>query len=302
VSGAGSPSGTVVVAHAGALNAVLAEKIGPAFSAATGFGVECIAGASVRLANDIRRGLIAPDVYLSADVETNALLMGPQNVCLVTWHVTIARNRMALVYSPHGRFCNELDAAASGALPWFEVVQRTDFRFRRNDPRTDPGGYRVLFVLQLAERHYGIPGLKDRILGGDANEEQILSGGYRPLQDGEVDAVLTYETIARDKGLAFVPLPAEIDLSEPSLAPLYATASYTNLDGHTFCGAPALFSATILQRAAQPEAAEAFVRHLLSASGQNALAAHGFLKADALIGGDAESAPPGLVALREHAG
>src|SRR5262249_38955083 len=161
---------------------------------------------------------ITADVYLSADVATNALLMGAQNNDLASWYVTIARNRMALVYGPRSRFRAELDAAAAGALAWHELLQRPGFRFGRNDPRADPGGYRVLFVPELAERLYRIPGLKQRILRGDENEDQILAGGYKPLQDGVVDAVLTYETIARDKRLSFVSLPAEVDLSEPSLA------------------------------------------------------------------------------------
>src|SRR5215218_4070899 len=73
-------SGAVRAYHAGSLNAVIGQDIVPAFTAATGLTVESRGGASVDLANAIRSGEIAADVFMSADAEVNdEVLMGPAN-------------------------------------------------------------------------------------------------------------------------------------------------------------------------------------------------------------------------------
>ena len=67
---------------------------------------------------------------------------------------------------------------------------------KRSDPRVDPGRYRGIFVLALAEAHYDIPGLKRAVLGDDENEAQIGAGDYAALKRGEIDAAITYLTNA----------------------------------------------------------------------------------------------------------
>src|SRR5262249_32917431 len=154
-----------------------------------------------------------PDVYLSADAEVNQVLMGPQNGDKVRWFAVMTGTRMVLAYSPKSRYKADLDAAAAGQALWFEVLLSPDFVFRRSDPRTDPGGYRTVFVFQLAERFYGRAGLREQILRGDDNEEQMFTTSVKSLLDGSVDAAMFYVTIARDLGLPFIQLPDALDLS-----------------------------------------------------------------------------------------
>src|SRR5215216_5498221 len=117
-------SGAVRVYHAGSLNAVLGQDIGPAFTAATGLRVESRGGASVDLANAIRSGEIEADIFMSADAEVNdEVLMGPANGDLVRWYAVMCRQRMVLAYSPASRFAADFEAAASGAKAWYEVLQ-----------------------------------------------------------------------------------------------------------------------------------------------------------------------------------
>ena len=71
------------ICHAGALKAVLANEIVPAFRDANGCDVELHGGQSVRLANELRRGTLVADLFLSADAQVNALLAGPQNGDLI---------------------------------------------------------------------------------------------------------------------------------------------------------------------------------------------------------------------------
>jgi len=235
---------TITIAHAGSLSNVLTGDLGPAFTRLTGYTWINIAGPAVGLANQIRSGAIAPDVYLSADAEVNQVLMGPQHGDKVRWFAVLAGTRMVLAYSPKSRYKADLDAAAAGEAHWFDVLQSPGFVFRRSDPNTDPGGYRTVFVFQLAERFYGRTGLREQILRGDDNEEQLFTGSLQSLADGSVDAAMFYVTIARDLGLPFIQLPDAIDLSNPALAAKYRSAHYTNPLGQTFYGTPAVYSLT----------------------------------------------------------
>ncbi|MCL4861948.1 MAG: molybdopterin-dependent oxidoreductase [Caldilineaceae bacterium] len=62
---------------------------------------------------------------------------------------------------------------------------------KRSNPRTDPGGYRSIFVLRLAEHYYQLPGLKERTLQDDDNGDQLL---MEPLNlfNGSVDAQYSF--------------------------------------------------------------------------------------------------------------
>lgn len=283
----------ILVAHAGSLSVLIENDLAPGFTDSTGCKVTRYAGPAVGLANQILEGSLAPDVYMSADGETNQLLMGEAGGDKVRWYLRFARTRMVLAYSPQSRFLAEFTAAANGELPWFEVLQRPGLVFLRSDPRVDPGGYRALFVFQLAEQFYGRSGLKQQILQGDENEAQLLSG--RPnLQDGSVDAVMMYVTSAANYGLPYIQLPAEIDLSSGALADWYRTASYTNPKGQRIYGTPAAYSITIPQAATNPDGAARFVTYLFSADGRAALEHYGFVPVKAHPGEDPAAVPAEL--------
>jgi hypothetical protein len=60
------------------------------------------------------------------------------------------------------------------------------------------GGYRALFVFDLAERLYNLPGLKQRVLRDDPNEAQYFdrTKDFPLIRDGHIDVFLTYITNA----------------------------------------------------------------------------------------------------------
>lgn len=289
----------LLVAHAGSLSSMLQDDMVPGFTDRIGCHVIRRAGPAVGLANAILANELAPDIYMSADVATNRLLMGDQGGDKVRWYFSCARTRMVLAYSPQSRFRAEFAAAASGDKLWFEVLQLPGLVFLRSDPRVDPGGYRSVFVFQLAERHYRRPDLKEQILRDDENEAQLLAG--RPsLFDGSVDAVMLYITSALDLGLPYIQLPDEIDLSSPALADWYRTASYTNPRGQRFDGSPATYSITIPQGAANPAGAAEFVKYIFSDVGRIALQRHGFTPTAPLLGGEFAAVPADLRPLLAH--
>ena len=288
---------SVLVCHAGSLNAAIGQEIGPGFTAETGIPVQNVGGASVDLANEIRSGRIRPDVFMSADAEViDQVLLGPENGD-ARWYVIMCRQRMVLGYSPSSSFRAAFEAAAAGTRPWYEVLQTPGLVLKRSDPRVDPGGYRGIFVLALAEAHYGIPGLKQAVLGDDENEAQIGAGDYASLKRGEIDAAITYLTNAVGAGVPYVELPREVDQSDPALASFYATASYTTPLGQTFHATPLVYGVTIPSAAPNPDGGAAFVRYLLSEPGRGALTRRGFLPADVLVAGDEAAMPPSLRAL-----
>ena len=98
---------SITIAHAGSLSAVLTRDLAPAFASTTGHMWTPIAGPAVGLANRIRTGEIAPDVYMSADAEVNRILMEPATDALVRWFLVMAGARMVLAYSPKSRFAAE---------------------------------------------------------------------------------------------------------------------------------------------------------------------------------------------------
>jgi molybdate/tungstate transport system substrate-binding protein len=287
----------VVAYHAGSLNGAT-NDLGAAFTATTGFSFHHVGGPSITLAEQIGSGAIHADVFMSADAEVNdEVLMGDVHADKVRWYFLMARQRMVLMYSPASRFATQFEAAAAGRARWYEVVQRPGFALKRSDPRNDPGGYRAVFVFQLAEQHYAVPGLAASIFGpaGPNNEDQIASNKtIEDLRNGGVDGLIGYLTGAIGLGLPYITLPDEVDQGNPELADFYASAAYTTPHGQQFHGTPLVYSATIPEGAHNQPAAEAFVRHLVTAPGQTILERRGFGRVQALVGGDSTSVPHAL--------
>jgi molybdate/tungstate transport system substrate-binding protein len=287
-------SSSLKVLHAGSLTSLVRQGLGPALSKAHGIVVASEPGHSVALATAIKGGRLRGDLYLSADAEVNQLLLGPANGEWIRWFVVFARNAVVLAYSPKSRFLTDFEQARSGAIPWYQLLLQPGVQIRRNDPHLDPMGYYTLLVCALAEEHYGLPDLKARLLGSDANPEQVKPFTLAQLESGEIDAMFLYLSAAQGLGLPYLPLPDEINLGNPALAADYARVHFTTDAGQTFHGKPISFSAAILNNASNPPAALQFVEYLLSPPGQQLVQAAHFLPGPALVGGDASSVPPHL--------
>jgi molybdate/tungstate transport system substrate-binding protein len=285
------------VALAGTMEQVISRHIGPAFTAATGYNLDVTRAPSVALANRIAAGELKPDVYISSDANVMELVMGPANNDRSRWYLPILRSRTVILYSPQSRFNSDFESVREGKLPWYEMMQRPGLVLKRPNPDIDSGGYRALFVFDLAERLYKLPDLKQRILGDDHNDAQYFdrTKDFALIRDGHIDAFLTYITNALVEGFPFLDLPEEIDQSNPSMQKWYETASYTNPRGQTFRGAYAAYAVTIPVAAANPAAAEAFVRLLLSEKGMTMFERAGFQRFNELrVVGDHAAVPESL--------
>ena len=282
------------VALAGTMEQVIRRQIGPAFTAATGYTLDVTRQSSVLLANRIASGELKPDVYISSDANVMELVMGSANNDRARWYLPILRSRTVIMHGTQSRCNNDIEMVRAGKLPWYELMQRAGLVLKRPNPTVDSGGYRAIFVFDLAERLYKLPGLKQRVLGNDDNEGQYFdrTKEFPLIRDGSIDVFVTYITNPLVEGLPFLDLPEEIDQSNPSMQDWYATASYTNPRGQTFRGTYAAYAVTIPVAAANPTAAEDFVRLLLSEKGMTTFERAGFYRFKELrIAGDESAAP-----------
>jgi ABC-type molybdate transport system substrate-binding protein len=289
-----SQNRTVSVLYAGSLATVMENGLGPASSKATGYQYHGEAQGSLAAARMIRDRLRTPDVFISADPSVNEnVLMGSNNGDLVTWFLTLASSQLVLAYNPNSKFAEKFQAASAGTIPWYEVLKTPGLRFGRGDPRTDPKGYRTLFLFELAGKHYHNPELPG-LIGDPVNPDQVFPEIVllARVQSGQFDAGIFYKHEVVAHKLPFVSFPPEISLGDPKLSAFYAQATYTTPAGEHVRGAPILFTITIPKTVRNKAAAEAFLRFMLSSNDQ--LKEFGFGTVDHLIGGDASQIPTEL--------
>lgn len=188
--------------------------------------------------------------------------------------VPLGRTRMVLAYTHKSRFSGELSAGN-----WYQILTRPGVETGRSDPTLDPGGYRALFVMQLAQKFYGVPGL------AAALEAAAPLRNVRPksadlvalLQTGNLDYAWEYEAVALSSRLDYLRLPSEIDLGEPSAAGLYAAArvvlpSRGTAHGLVLAGAPIVFGAATLRAAPHGSVGQRFITYMTSTAGRVVLA------------------------------
>ena len=225
--------------------------------------------AAVRKLTELDR---IPDVLALADGTLFPALLQPE---YTSWHAVFARNAMVLAVSP---MVPPDDRGTADT--WPDVLLDRSVRWGQADPAVDPAGYRTIMVFDLAERHYGRPGL------GRALRNRSEPRYTRPksadlvalLQLGELDYAWLYASLARFHELPYVALPEAINLSDPRFADEYHRA-VVRVPGRT--GAPRdtieirgraiEVAVSVPIDAPHPEVAQAFFRFLVSANGQSIL-------------------------------
>jgi molybdate/tungstate transport system substrate-binding protein len=224
----------------------------------------------------------------------------PDGTPYADWHIRFATNRLGVAFTPESRYAAEINSDN-----WYDILLRPDVNLGISDPRLDAVGYRSLMLIRLAEDYYGaedlfyelvtsnfnapIRGQKDgsgylitvpELL--EAKSSRIYLRGFSVqllslLEAHQIDYAFEYESVARQHGLEFVPLPEEIDLSAEALAADYAkvvvTLDYRRYKTVTpvFQGLPIIYGVTIPRSAPHPEEAMEFLQFLLGHDGQRIL-------------------------------
>jgi len=302
ITSAARRSGTANVAFAGSLLRLDNQVLGPAFTAATGYGYQGRGAGSDALAQEVRAGEITPGVFESIGSAPIKALPA----ALTDWYVPLASSPLVIAYDPHAPDAAVFRAASSGrpaALRrMFEAMAAPGFRLGRTDPATDPQGQALVMMVELAQRQLGLPAaIVDGVLGpgarhGGGRSSQIFAETAldAALAAGEVDAASAFLSQAVQLHLPYVALPATFDFGDPADASQYATASVT-VPGPTpgttttVHGAPLVVDATLLRQPtlspADRAADAAFLAYLLSPAGRRATAAAGYhLLVPSLVG------------------
>jgi molybdate/tungstate transport system substrate-binding protein len=235
-------SGPVDVLYAGSLVGLMEQGIAPAYDAVTGYTFNGFSGGSGALATEIKGGTQQGDVFVSAAPSVNATLTGSANGDWVSWYANFASSPLVIGYNPSSKFAADLKS-----MPWYQVITMPGFVMGRTDPATDPKGQLAVQAMAQAATTYSEPALT-AITTGAAHvyPEQSLVG---LLDAGQLDAGFFYAAEAAQAGIPTI-----------SLSPINYEAQYT---------------VTVLNRAPDEKAAQAFVTFLFSKLGKSMLSHDG---------------------------
>jgi molybdate/tungstate transport system substrate-binding protein len=259
-SGSGAGKGTVSVLYAGSLTGLMEQRLGPAFSHASGYGYQGFGAGSTELAAQIKGGVRRGDVFISASPAVDSKLQGAANGNHVTWYVTFASSPLVLGYNAHSSF-----AAQFKTKPWYEVITQPGIKLGRTDPKLDPKGKLTVKAVDQATAALRRPQLKTSLGRFPVFPEEDLVGR---LEAGQLDAGFFYSVEAAAQHIPTV-----------SLKPVHASATYT---------------VTILKAAPNEKGAQTFVKFFLGSRGRAILAQNGLDLQSPVLSGPASSVPASI--------
>ncbi|MGA7827130.1 MAG: tungstate ABC transporter substrate-binding protein WtpA [Geobacteraceae bacterium] len=269
------PSGTLIIFHAGSLTVPFAVMEKEFEARYPKVDVQRESGGSTRMARLISEVGKPADLMAAADFQVIDQSLIPAKA---DFNIRFASNEPVLAYTDASQFAKEINSNN-----WYTILARKGVRWGHSDPNIDPGGYRSLMVIQLAERYYRKPGLYQRLLRNRplAYLRDKSANLTALLQNGDIDYIWTYRSLALQHHLRFISLDGHINLSDPANESLYRLAkvrvtgekpgSYINREGRFVA-----YGITLLKDAPNREAAVAFLNYLLDPQGgQKVLARFG---------------------------
>jgi molybdate/tungstate transport system substrate-binding protein len=165
---------------------------------------------------------------------------------------------------------------------WYKILLKDGVQYGHSDPDTDPCGYRSQLVWQLAEKHYHVPGLYEKL------RARCPLRNIRPketdlialLEAGQLDYLFIYKSVAEQHHMPFVTLPPRVNLGDPAHATFYkqATIKISGKKPGTFVekkGAAMIYGITILKNAPDRKWAVKFLDFVLGPEGRAIMAKNG---------------------------
>jgi molybdate/tungstate transport system substrate-binding protein len=224
-----------------------------------------------RKVSDLKREC---DVVASADYTVINQLLIPE---YADWNILFTSNEMSIMYHKESRYADQINADN-----WPRILLQEGVEYGHSDPNADPCGYRSLLVWKLAEEHYKIPNLYEKlsIKCPPNNIRSKETDLIAQLEAGELDYIFIYRSVSEQHKMPYVVLPEQINLKSAKYADFYRTASVKvtgKAPGEWIekKGEPMLYGITIIKNAPHREAAEAFVEFVISAEGQKIMAQNG---------------------------
>jgi len=231
------------------------------------------------------------DILAVADYRLIPALMMPEHA---SFCISFARNKIVLAYTNKSRYADEINSEN-----WFRILMRGDVKYGFSNPNDDPCGYRALIVFALAEKYYGEKDLFKKLVADKSNLKVDARGDefliYVPidfgpeqgsnlvirsksvdlislLEAGALDYALEYKSVAVQRGLKYLELPVEIDLSDPDLDEWYQKVRvylfYGTDKQRGVVGESIVYGLTIPRCAQNRDLSIEFVNFLLSDEGR----------------------------------
>ncbi|SDF21509.1 extracellular solute-binding protein [Sporomusa acidovorans] len=265
----------VIVFHAGSLSGPF-QKAAKAYKQAhPGIKITLEGGGSREAARKVTELKRPCDIVASADYETIDKLLMPE---YAKFNIFFARNKTVVAFTDKSKYADEITANN-----WYDILSRPDVRYGHTDPNLDPGGYRAVLTLQLAEKYYHKPGLYQKLINNFPPDNIVNDGKtiQAMLNKGELDYFFFYESSAKQGGYRYITLPAQLDFSSSDYTSYYKQAKLT-LTGKTpgsteqVHGQPIIYGLTLVNNAPHAQEALQFM-HFLLTDGQKYLNDAGFI-------------------------
>jgi len=284
---------TLTIFHAGSLKAPLADLKAKFQEMYPRARIYYESSGSLDCARKVTEQGRKADLIASADYSVFDQLMIPR---YTDWYAMFARNEIVLCYTDKSKYSNEVNATN-----WYEVLLRPGVTYCHTNPDKDPAGYRALLVWQLAEKHYNVPGLYDRLVKGCPAEQVYDAAGdlIAALQAGKVDYAFEYLSVARQNNLRYVVLPEEVNLSSTKYADFYKNARVATVGTSPGTkveqvGQPIVYAITIPNNAPNKVLALEFAKMMLGQDGQDIMTKAGQIPIVPAQFNDASKVPAGL--------
>jgi molybdate/tungstate transport system substrate-binding protein len=242
------------------------------------------------MARRVTTGGEVADLFATADYQNIDGLLKPK---YASYTIRFAQGGMVLLYHAHDPNAlakvNEIAVPGTpfnpGSNPpsipnaapgWYTILSQPGVKIAGADPGADPGGYRGVMIMQLAEQLYHKPGLYRALRANyvypGAGETATQSWDYRFIYESSALAQAQIDPTIR-----LVRLPAKVSLSDSAQNALYKKASVkipglAKTDPEVeIRGTRVTWGITVLRASKHPENAIAFLRFLLTASKGGAL-------------------------------
>jgi len=162
---------------------------------------------------------------------------------------------------------------------WTEKLLADNATFKHHNPYADPGGYRAVMAILLADNYE--PGLTERLMNHPGHIGMEKNPGFFSGQK-EAKYTFAYHSTAKSSGKNFAELPDIMNLSNPSLAEEYAQVSFEVDEKNTVIATPIAHALTIPKNARHKMAAKEFAKMFLDID----KTAEGFLSRSGVFGKD----------------
>ena len=258
--------GEVIIFHADSLTVPFEEMEKEFETKHPQIDIKRKTGGSTRMAGMIAELGDLADIMASADytIIDKRLIPGK-----ASWNVRFAKNQLVLCYTDKSEYADKINPDN-----WYKILGLKSVKWGHSDPDLDPGGYRTLMAIKLAEIYYKSPGLFKKLID-NCPETNVRSNSVELislLQTGELDYAWEYLSSAVQHKLKHVKLPDNINLGNYKFDNFYkqAIVEVTGKNPGTTIkrvGKSITYGVTLIKDAPNRSAAITFMQYMLSPDG-----------------------------------